>query len=69
MKTAIQDLLNKFEEVKDLDYMVQIMILRGESQKLLQKEKEQIIESFYEGDNGYGCMYDAENYYEETFKP
>jgi hypothetical protein len=38
-KTALQNLINKFEEIKDLDYMVQIMILRGEAEKLLQQEK------------------------------
>jgi Zn-finger nucleic acid-binding protein len=68
MKTAMRELLDKFEEVKDLHNMVQLMILRGELERLLQKEKEQITEAFYKGDNGYGCMYDAVNYYEETYK-
>ena len=61
MKTVLQDLINKFEEIKDLDYMVQIMILRGESQQLLEQEKEQIIESYNKGQKDF-ANYDPERH-------
>jgi hypothetical protein len=60
MKTAMQDLINKFEEIKDLDYMVQIMILRSESQQLLEKEKKQINKSFLDGFKYSGEGYNGE---------
>ena len=68
MKTAMQELLDKFEEVKYLDNMVQLMILRGELQKLFQKEKQQIIDAANHGVNFDKSPYkNSEDYYNETF--
>jgi len=65
MKTAMQDLINKFEEIKDLDFMVQVMIIRGESWRLLEKEKESLSDAFFEGQDGRYTEFD--NYYISNF--
>ena len=74
--TALQNLINKFEEIKDLDYMVQVMILRGEAEKLLQQEREQMLLSHMNGqaefdELGYRDTTKdiAEEYYNQTYQP
>ena len=73
MKTVLQELISKFEEIKDLDFMVQVMILRGESWRLLEQEKEQLKIAFNDGASwklyGSNITQDerAEKYYHDFF--
>ena len=81
--TALQELINKLESFKkeltekyDGDPLVTrgIYISVNEAKELLEKEKQQIKNSYLDGDgNGCGCYdfltnEDAEQYYNETYK-
>ena len=62
----MQELIDKIVEIKDLDNIVQLMILTGESIKLLEKEKEQIVNAYEEG-RDYGFAELGIDYYETTY--
>ena len=82
--TALQELIEILNEsqkfINDNDSKEDKYYRRGlreaieEANKLLEKEKQQIKNSYLEGDgNGCGCYYfltneDAEQYYNETYK-
>ena len=76
MKTAIQELIDWFDvkiEILENEYSMSIAsgirAAKMEAEKLLEKEKEQIIDSAYEfmGTNFDSNRGRAELYYEETF--
>ena len=81
--TALQELINKLESFKKElteKYDGDPLVTRGidmsvnEAKELLEKEKQQIKNSYLDGDgNGCGCYdfltnEDAEQYYNETYK-
>ena len=81
--TALQKLINKLESFKKElteKYDGDPLVTRGidmsvnEAKELLEKEKQQIKNSYLDGDgNGCGCYdfltnEDAEQYYNETYK-
>jgi len=70
--TALQELINEFNEIKNFDYYRQILILRAKARHLLELEKQQIIDAYKDGcfDNILDESTDsirAEEYYEKTF--
>lgn len=81
--TVLQELISKLESLKKElteKYDGDPLVTRGidmsvnEAKELLEKEKEQIKNSYLDGDgNGCGCYdfltnEDAEQYYNETYK-
>ena len=76
--TALQELINKLESFKKElteKYDGDPLVTRGidmsvnEAKELLEKEKEQIIEAFYQGRNLYNDFDDdPEIYYDDTYK-
>ena len=81
--TSLQELIQNLESIKtelkekyngDPLVTIGINIAIKEANKLLEKEKEQIKNSYLDGDgNGCGCYdfltnEDAEQYYNETYK-
>lgn len=69
-KTAMMELINTIKENKHLCDMVQVMILREEAQRLLKKEKEQIIKANRDGvDMAISDEFiTGVQYYNETYK-
>lgn len=77
-QTALRNVINKFDEIKDLDPSVQILILRGECEANLELEKQQIIDARVDGmakgieigDNpiNYRLHETHEQYFNKTFK-
>jgi hypothetical protein len=78
MKTAMQEFLDYMKEynmilVKEgIEPNLLISMLQHKAEKLLEKEKEQIIEARIDGDENYsligGKRYEyAEQYYNETY--
>jgi hypothetical protein len=43
-KTAMMELIEKLQEIKDLDADVQVLIISGMQEQLLKKEKEKMID-------------------------
>ncbi len=79
MKTAMQEFINYMKEynmilVKEgIEPNLLIKMLQHKAEKLLEKEKEQIIKARIDGDENYsligGKRYEyAEQYYNETYK-
>jgi hypothetical protein len=72
MKTAMQELIDKLNNVKPTQYC-SIETIRGWSESLLEKEKEQIVNAYKEGcfDGGFfDEKWDevrAKEYYNETY--
>jgi len=72
MKTAVQELIDKLNNVKPTQYC-SIETIRGWSESLLEKEKEQIVNAYKEGcfDGGFfDEKWDevrAKEYYSETY--
>ena len=76
--TALQELISKLESFKKElteKYDGDPLVTRGidmsvnEAKELLEKEKEQIIEAFYQGRNLYNDFDDdPEIYYDDTYK-
>ena len=76
--TALQELIQKLESFKkelkekyDGDPLVTLgfSVSINEAKELLEKEKSQIIEAFYQGRNFYNDFDDdPELYYDETYK-
>ena len=71
MKTAMQELI---EELKRVQLMTNMNFVIRIASDLLEKEKEQIIESYYEGHtapyfspNGNDVEKQAEEYYNQTY--
>jgi hypothetical protein len=60
--TALQELINEFNEIKNFDYYRQILILRAKAHRLLELEKQQIIDALH-----YFGIEGAGEYYEKTF--
>lgn len=69
MKTALQELIDKFEDIRELDYYVQILILRGECHRLAQLEKQQIIDAYIEASPRLEDITkeSAEEYFNKTY--
>ena len=72
MKTAMQELIDKLNNVKPTQYC-SIETIRGWAESLLEKEKEQIVNAYKEGcfDGGFfDEKWDeerAKEYYNETY--
>jgi hypothetical protein len=65
MKTAIQELIKELKYVQEFP-MISGIIKRAEL--LLEKEKEQIIDSYYGKINGvFGYREEGEQYYNQTY--
>lgn len=65
-QTALRNIISKFDEIKDLDPSVQILILRGECEANLEIEKQQIIDAV-----NYGANEEPElglEYFNDKFK-
>lgn len=68
-QTALRNVINKFDEIKDLDPSVQILILRGECEANLELEKQQHRFMFECGRNFQMTAEGTFNeIYNETFK-
>lgn len=67
MKTAMQTMLTYIKAVESDEFNQDIEYIKENCIQLLEKEKQQIIKSFYDG-----CFdtnsWRAEQYYDETFK-
>ena len=66
--TALQEVKAKLSEIQELNFMVQTMIIRGEIERLLAIEKQQIIDAFKTGDFENTNVYNAEMYYNEKYE-
>ena len=70
MKTAMQELIEKLNNVKPTEFC-SIDTIREWSKELLKKEKEQIKESYYKDLyvdlNGNKLFINAEDYYNKTY--
>ncbi len=53
-RTPLQELISTSESIRNLDPKVQLMILRGEMQRLLPVEQKHIVEACYEGMHAAG---------------
>jgi uncharacterized membrane protein (UPF0127 family) len=60
--TAMQELL----DIIFLDRLSSVLEIIDQANRLLEKEKEQIEDSFFEGQDGRYSEFD--NYYKETYK-
>jgi len=72
MKTALQELIElleaKEQDIFSSEYFV-VHAIKMKAESLLEKEKEQIIDAFYQGRNLYNNFNDdSEEYYNETYK-
>ena len=66
MKTAIQELIDKFSNYDS----EMIYIFKDEIKQALEKEKEQIIDAYYGNIDGvFGYREAGEEYYNQTYKP
>jgi hypothetical protein len=69
MKTAMQELIEKLNNVKPTEFC-SIDTIREWSKELLEKEKEQIIDAYYGKINGvFGYREEGQEYYNQTYKP
>lgn len=71
MKTAMQELIDYLQEQLDDDFDSRTKYIQEFCQKSLEKEKQQIIDSFDNGQANYTLPKDFEtgkDYYNETFK-
>ena len=66
--TALQEVKAKLSEIQELNFMVQTMIIRGEIERLLAIEKQQIIDAFKTGDFENTSVYNAEMYYNDKYE-
>ena len=65
MKTAMQELIEELESIKNYKYKELTIRLVKEK---LDKEKEQIMKAFYADDDTSKCKYeDCEDYYNQTY--
>jgi len=67
MKTAMQELIEKLNNVKPTEFC-SIETIKGWAESILEKEKEQIMDAYNEGH--YHLEFDSFNpsqYYNETF--
>jgi hypothetical protein len=76
MKTAMQEFLDYMKEynmilVKEgIEPNLLIKMLQHKAEKLLEQEKEQIIDAYYGNIDGvYGYREAGEEYYNQTYKP
>lgn len=72
-KTAIQELIGAIEvNMRNLPitdrYRIGLEDCKRDAEKLLEKEKEQIIDAFIEGIDELGTIYRAEDYYNLKYK-
>ena len=67
MKTAMQELIDKLNNVKPTQYC-SIETIRGWEESLLEKEKEQIVNAYNSGQQIPPFEF-AEKYYNETYIP
>jgi hypothetical protein len=67
MKTAMQELISELKRFESYDPIIQGILKRAEYK--LKKEKQQIIDAYYEGDKmeGRASLDDAQQYYNETY--
>lgn len=63
MKTAMMELYEWYIEMNRQDYHIHKWI-----RELMEKEKQQIIDAFNEGDNDNGVIGLAERYYKYTYE-
>lgn len=70
-QTAMRSLISTSESIKNLDPKVQVMILRGEMERLLTVEEKQIVDANHAGiesypfDPNYGR---SQEYYNQKYK-
>lgn len=72
-KTAIQELIGAIEvNMRNLPitdrYRIGLEDCKKDAEKLLEKEREQIIDAFIEGIDELGTIYNAGDYYDFTYK-
>ncbi len=70
MKTAMQELIEHLNHIKEFNTMIP-GIIKG-AEKLLEKEKEQIMNAFVECwkanmPDGFECKLNAKDYYNQTY--
>lgn len=72
-KTAIQELIGAIEvNMRNLPitdrYRIGLEDCKKDAEKLLEKEREQIIDAFIEGIDELGTIYNAGDYYNSKYK-
>ena len=66
MKTPMQELIEKLNNVKPTEFC-SIETIKGWAEAMLEKEKEQIIDAWWDGVSNWDNESTAEQYYNETF--